>query len=86
MTLSGSEFDRRLRVDPGRPQNMRRGGHSQTAAGGGGGGGGGRAPRGRAAPAVRGLVGARSALLTGSGIRIESDTLTAPARAPAVVA
>ncbi|MBF6229023.1 hypothetical protein [Nocardia abscessus] len=26
-----------------------------------------------ALPAVRGLVGARSALLTGSGIRIESD-------------
>ncbi|WP_280240038.1 ABC transporter ATP-binding protein [Nocardia abscessus] len=39
-----------------------------------------------ALPAVRGLVGARSALLTGSGIRIESDTVTAPAVARAVVA
>ncbi|WP_280262500.1 ABC transporter ATP-binding protein [Nocardia abscessus] len=39
-----------------------------------------------ALPAVRGLVGARSALLTGSGIRIESDIVTAPAVARAVVA
>ncbi|MGY2007336.1 ABC transporter ATP-binding protein [Nocardia gipuzkoensis] len=39
-----------------------------------------------ALPAVRGLVGARSALLTGSGIRIESDTVTAAAVARAVVA
>ncbi|MGY2112374.1 ABC transporter ATP-binding protein [Nocardia gipuzkoensis] len=39
-----------------------------------------------ALPAVRGLVGARSALLTGSGIRIASDTVTAPAVARAVVA
>ncbi|WP_181719057.1 ABC transporter ATP-binding protein [Nocardia gipuzkoensis] len=39
-----------------------------------------------ALPAVRGLVGARSALLTGSGIRIESDTVTAPVVARAVVA
>ncbi|MGY1974014.1 ABC transporter ATP-binding protein [Nocardia gipuzkoensis] len=39
-----------------------------------------------ALPAVRGLVGARSALLTGSGIRIESDTVTAPAVARAVAA
>ncbi|MGY1898988.1 ABC transporter ATP-binding protein [Nocardia gipuzkoensis] len=39
-----------------------------------------------ALPAVRGLVGARSGLLTGSGIRIESDTVTAPAVARAVVA
>ncbi|MFD8244479.1 ABC transporter ATP-binding protein [Nocardia sp. NPDC059691] len=39
-----------------------------------------------ALPAVRGLVGGRSALLTASGIRIESDTVTAPAVARAVVA
>ncbi|MGW4715923.1 ATP-binding cassette domain-containing protein [Nocardia sp. NPDC004260] len=39
-----------------------------------------------ALPAVRGLVGDRSALLTASGIRIESDTVTAPAVARAVVA
>ncbi|WP_280351736.1 ABC transporter ATP-binding protein [Nocardia abscessus] len=39
-----------------------------------------------ALPAVRGLVGARSALLTGSGIRIESDIVTAPVVARAVVA
>ncbi|MEU1549111.1 ABC transporter ATP-binding protein [Nocardia sp. NPDC005745] len=39
-----------------------------------------------ALPAVRRLVGERSALLTASGIRIESDTVTAPAVARAVVA
>ncbi|MEU5762878.1 ABC transporter ATP-binding protein [Nocardia sp. NPDC047648] len=39
-----------------------------------------------ALPAVRRLVGDRSALLTASGIRIESDTVTAPAVARAVVA
>ncbi|BDT92854.1 ABC transporter ATP-binding protein [Nocardia sputorum] len=37
-------------------------------------------------PAVRRLVGERSALLTAKGIRIESDTVTAPAVARAVVA
>ncbi|WP_039794682.1 ABC transporter ATP-binding protein [Nocardia araoensis] len=39
-----------------------------------------------ALPAVRRLVGERSALLTANGIRIESDTVTAPAVARAVVA
>jgi ABC-2 type transport system ATP-binding protein len=39
-----------------------------------------------ALPAVRRLVGEHSALLTASGIRIESDTVTAPAVARAVVA
>ncbi|NKY29128.1 ABC transporter ATP-binding protein [Nocardia gamkensis] len=39
-----------------------------------------------ALPAVRRLVGERSALLTASGIRIESDAVTAPAVARAVVA
>lgn len=39
-----------------------------------------------ALPAVRRLVGEGSALLTASGIRIESDTVTAPAVARAVVA
>ncbi|MEU2105744.1 MULTISPECIES: ABC transporter ATP-binding protein [unclassified Nocardia] len=39
-----------------------------------------------ALPAVRRLAGARSALLTAKGIRIESDTVTAPAVARAVVA
>ncbi|WP_159841936.1 ABC transporter ATP-binding protein [Nocardia sp. CY41] len=37
-------------------------------------------------PAVRRLVGERSALLTAKGIRIESDTVSAPAVARAVVA
>ncbi|WP_040773258.1 ABC transporter ATP-binding protein [Nocardia pneumoniae] len=39
-----------------------------------------------ALPAVRHLVGERSALLTASGIRIESDAVSAPAVARAVVA
>ncbi|MEU2041067.1 ABC transporter ATP-binding protein [Nocardia niwae] len=39
-----------------------------------------------ALPAVRRLVGERSALLTANGIRIDSDTVTAPAVARAVVA
>ncbi|MFI9410230.1 ABC transporter ATP-binding protein [Nocardia gamkensis] len=39
-----------------------------------------------ALPAVRRLVGDRSALLTARGIRIESDTVTAPAVARVVVA
>ncbi|MFG3617550.1 ABC transporter ATP-binding protein [Nocardia sp. NPDC047654] len=39
-----------------------------------------------ALPAVRRLVGEHSAMLTASGIRIESDTVTAPAVARAVVA